>query len=453
MTVFDEIIESYRVQGLRVFEYLFKVPLNYSGNSGTIQVYARRVVPAEEAGDNADPKKCTRPYIVYLQGGPGFECDAPLSKSGRTKELLDRGYQVLYLDQRGTGYSTPISAFTLKNKGTDQDKATYLSYFRADSIVRDCEEIRMTLLSDASEKRWSLLGQSFGGFCSTTYLSFYPSSLKDVLMTGGLPPIVNNPDPVYQALYKRVIKRNFAYFEKYPNDQQKLKKILAHLASTKVILPNGGKLSVERFQQLGLDFGRHQGLDSVHQLVAKAAFDIDTVGEITYATKSRIENAQGFDTNVLYACLHEAIYCQGQASNWSAERLRLQHAQFFNWDVVSASTDPDAKIFFTGEMIYKSMFDDYIELSELKNVAEILAAKTDWPALYDIGALKSTKARVSGASYYNDIYVDLDLSVETASYIKGCRQWVTSEFLHNGLTVNPSKVLGELFRLLENDVD
>lgn len=71
-------------------------------------------------------------------------------------------------------------------------------------LVNDCEEIRKILLKDAVDKKWSLLGQSFGGFCCTTYLSFYPASLKDVLITGGLPPLVNNPDPVYEALYSKI---------------------------------------------------------------------------------------------------------------------------------------------------------------------------------------------------------------------------------------------------------
>ena len=29
-----------------------------------------------------------------------------------------------------------------------------------------------------------------------------------------------------------------------------------------------------------------------------------------------------WDTNPLYALLHESIYCQGAASNWSAQRIR-----------------------------------------------------------------------------------------------------------------------------------
>jgi hypothetical protein len=52
----------------------------------------------------------------------------------------------------------------------------YSTASRADSIVADAELVRETLLisSDAQNSRWSLLGQSFGGFCTVQYLSAAP---------------------------------------------------------------------------------------------------------------------------------------------------------------------------------------------------------------------------------------------------------------------------------------
>ena len=48
--------------------------------------------------------------------------------------------------------------------------------FRADSIVADAELIRQCLHydEDSASARWSLLGQSFGGFCAVQYLSVAP---------------------------------------------------------------------------------------------------------------------------------------------------------------------------------------------------------------------------------------------------------------------------------------
>lgn len=49
------------------------------------------------------------------------------------------------------------------------------------------------------------------------------------------------------------------YYNKYPADVARVRRIMAYLESHKVVLPNGGTLSPVRFQQLGIDFGK-QGL-------------------------------------------------------------------------------------------------------------------------------------------------------------------------------------------------
>ena len=49
-----------------------------------------------------------RPYLVFLQGGPGNEATRPTAPpSGWMKRAL-QDYRVLLLDQRGTGRSTPV---------------------------------------------------------------------------------------------------------------------------------------------------------------------------------------------------------------------------------------------------------------------------------------------------------------------------------------------------------
>lgn len=150
---------------------------------------------------------------MYLQGGPGFACPPPQNMA-ITNTVLDRGYQMLYLDQRGTGLSSPISAGTLALQGDIHRQADYLKLFRADSIVRDCEAIRKTLTADypTELKKWSIFGQSFGGFCALTYLSFYPQGLREAFTSGGLAPIGKTPDQVYKATFQKVIERNKAYY-------------------------------------------------------------------------------------------------------------------------------------------------------------------------------------------------------------------------------------------------
>jgi dienelactone hydrolase len=48
---------------------------------------------------------------------------------------------------------------------------------RADSIVADAEVVRKALVprnATTQDGKWSILGQSFGGFCALTYLSHAP---------------------------------------------------------------------------------------------------------------------------------------------------------------------------------------------------------------------------------------------------------------------------------------
>ena len=57
-----------------------------------------------------------------------------------------------------------------------------------------------------------MLGQSYGGFCITTYLSYAPHALDVALITGGLPPLVDEPDAVYHATHRHVLAKMVTEF-------------------------------------------------------------------------------------------------------------------------------------------------------------------------------------------------------------------------------------------------
>lgn len=231
---------------------------------------------------------------------------------------------MLYLDQRGTGLSSPISASTLALHGDVQQQADYLKHFRADSIVKDCEAIRRTLTEDypSELRKWSVFGQSFGGFCILNYLSRFPNGLREVFTSGGLAPIRQTADQVYKATFQKVIERNKEYYAKFPEDVDVIHGLAFHIKSKGgVELPSGGMLTVRGLLTLGRNFGAHGGLDVVHDLILKASTDIHLFQFITRPTLMAIERALTFDDMVLYAVLHEPIYCSGTASNWSAERV------------------------------------------------------------------------------------------------------------------------------------
>ncbi|CAA7260406.1 unnamed protein product [Cyclocybe aegerita] len=447
-------LESYDTKdGLKVIERFFIVPLDYSKPEGEkIRVFARSVIPKAKAKTAEEEAKL--PYVAYLQGGPGFEIGL-MGNSGYTKELHEKGYQTLWVDQRGTGLSTSLTPDTLPNHvKTDEEIAQYLKHFRADNIVRDCEFIRNELLGhkeSPEDRKWSLMGQSFGGFCIITYLSFFSAGLKEVFMTGGLAPLVDQPDAVYEALAKRVIKRNEVYYKKYPQDVQRVRNILAFLESNTVTLPNGGRLSPTRFQQLGLEFGMHGGIDRIHQIVFRATSDLDLVKKISYKTLQTIQQLQGLDGNPLYAILHEPIYCQGKAANWSASRV-VQKYDCFSWSYVKAQ-DVSTPLYFLGEMIFPETFDDYANLRPWKAAAEILAKDDSWGPLYDLDQLAKNEVKVSAVTYFNDMYVDFDFAQQTASKIKNTEQYITNQLVHDGIREDPADIMKTLFRLSERALD
>ena len=78
------------------------------------------------------------------------------------------------------------------------------------------------------------------------------------------------------------------------------------------------------------------------------------------------------------------------------------------------------------------MFDDYVELQQLKKTADVLAKMNDWPDLYDEKQLTENEVPVYSVTYLDDMYVNFDLARDTAWKIKNCRHFVTNALYHNG---------------------
>jgi len=426
---------THTIPGLALTDHTFAIPLDHARPGGEqIQVFAR-AVRAIAARDE------DRPWLVFFQGGPGSPSPRPMELGGWIKRAVEE-FHVLLLDQRGTGRSTPLTFQTLARLPGAQAQADYLKHFRADAIVRDAEWIRRALLGE--ERRWTLLGQSYGGFCITTYLSLAPHALDAVLITGGLPPLVDDPDAVYRATYRHVLAKNRLYFERYPGDAAQAHAIATHLAEHDVRLPTGDRLTPRRFQQLGLDFGASDGFERIHYLLEEAFVDGASGRELSYTFLRGVESAQHYDTNPIFAILHEAIYCQGKASRWSAERVRGEFPEF--------AFAPDAPFLFTGEMIYPWMFEEYAALRSLREAAEILAAHDGWPALYDTAVLQANTVPGAATIYYNDMYVDRTFAEQTAATIRGMKTWITNEYEHNALRADGERVLGRLLQMVRGEM-
>ncbi|MEM7306012.1 MAG: alpha/beta fold hydrolase [Planctomycetota bacterium] len=409
--------------GFVVTEHRFALPLRPDG-SGEIEVFAREVRDAERDSSRF-------PWLVFLQGGPGHGAPRPTEKSGWIGRAVEN-FRVLLLDQRGTGLSTPVSAQALARLETPEAQAEYLSQHRSDAIVRDCEAIRREL---AGDEPWTVLGQSYGGFCATRYLSAAPEGLAGVLITGGLPPLSAHPDDIYRRTYRIVRERNGLYYERYPEDVEHVRRIVELLDARDVRLPSGDRLSPRRFQTLGIQLGFSDGFEVLHNLFEQAF--VPGSDGFAYGFLRAVENASTYDVHPIFSLLHEACYTQGFASRWSAQRVRAEFPEF-------EPDRADGPVLLTGEMIYPWKLEEIGALRPLRAAGELLAEKEDWPTLYDPARLAANDVPAAAAVYVHDMYVEVELSKETAAAIRGLRPWVSEEHLHNALRSDGPAVLHRL---------
>jgi pimeloyl-ACP methyl ester carboxylesterase len=424
---------SYRQPGTVLTDRTFTVPLDHAQPGGEqIQIFAREVVGADKASADL-------PWLVFFQGGPGFGSPRPAGREAWLDRALD-DYRVLLLDQRGTASSSPVNRRTLAGLGSAQAQADYIALFRADSIVADAEVIRQEVTGG---QPWSILGQSFGGFCAVCYLSQAPEGVREAFITGGLPGLDVTADDVYRATYPKVARKNAEHYQRYPMDVPRAKDIARRLAAGDVRLPNGAPLTVEAFQTFGQLLGASTGSHTLHYLLEEPFAGGDLSDDFLHRVGSQLS----FSAGPLYALVHEACYGQGGATNWAAQRVR---AEFSAFDA-AAALDSDEPLLFTGEMIYPWMFENDPVLAPLGEAGEILAQRDSWPRLYDAERLRANEVPAAAAVYFDDMYVPVEFSVPTARTIRGLQPWVTNEYEHDGLRVSSGKVLDRLIAMVRGN--
>lgn len=403
---------TYPIPGAVLTEREHGLPLVHGDpQRGSISVFTREVA----APDGRD-----RPYLVFLQGGPGFEAARPTSPPTGWLARALADFRVLLLDQRGTGRSTPLGSVI--PGATAAEQAEYLTHFRADSIVRDLELIRAEL----GVERWSLLGQSFGGFTSLTYLSLAPEGLREVLITGGLAPVAGRSvDEVYAATWARTREANQRYHARYPGDLERLRRLLRRLEDEDVRLPNGERLTARRFRQTGMWLGDSTGFERLHHLLE---LPVDSPAFLWDA-----QQASAWERNPIYATLHESCYADGGATRWSAHRL--------------APEDAVRGELLGGEHVFPWMWEEYGGLCSHREAAQSLAEHA-WPRLYDAHRLASNEVPVAATVYVDDMYVDRALAEETAHRVRGLRAWITNEYAHNGLRADGDRIVGRLLDMV-----
>ena len=424
----------YRLPGMELIDHNFDLPLDHNRpDDRKINVFVREV-------RDLDPESNGKPLLLFLQGGPGFRAPLPVKKDGWLKRALTE-FRVLMYDTRGNGLSAPVDYQTLALEGDAQDQADYLKHFRADNIVRDAEAIRAQL---SPGEPWSTVGQSYGGWCTTTYLSLHPKGLKECFIFGGVPGLDRTAREIYEGTFPIVEERNRQYFEKFPMDKERLAKLSRHLQENDVRLPNGDRLTPRRLQLLGIKLGFAGTPEEIHYLLEEAFVQAGTKEVVSHAFLMGLHASTRFDTNPIFAILHEAIYAQGSATSWACDAVQKESYSHF---------DDFEDFRFYGEMIFPWMFDEIAELRSMKEAAGILASYEDWPRLYDKEVLSRNTVPVACAVYYNDMFVNTRFSRETIDFVPNMKGWYTSEYEHCGMRADGEKVFSRLIDLARGEVE
>lgn len=423
--------------GLLVREVRLPVPLDRADPArGEIEIFARII---------AAPDGAERPFLLYLQGGPGSEAPRPTGDpiGPAWLERALRDFRVVMLDQRGTGLSTPIGldaplgvstvpgsasrgadgrpARTLR-EADDAARAEHLACFRADAIVEDAEALREAL----GARTWSVLGQSFGGFCTLRYLSEHPDSLREVLFTGGLPALGPQLDAVYTTTWERMIDASRAHHRRFPRDAARLRELAARSRDGELRLPGGERVGPDRLRTIGHLLGASGGTERLHHLLetpdGAPAQAHDLAAALPFGGR-----------NPLYSVLHESCWADGAVTAWAADRTMPGEVR----------EDPTL---LAGEHVHRSLFAESAELAPWAGTADLLAQR-EWPVLYDADALRRTDVPGAAAVYYRDVYVPREHSLRTADLLPGVHVYVTSEYEHNGLRASGERVLDRLLDL------
>ncbi|OZG60299.1 proline iminopeptidase [Bifidobacterium lemurum] len=472
------LLTKYYVPGLAIEDHSIDVPLDWAGNepgrdiSGeTIKLFYRVVTAPEHVHDDL-------PLLVFLQGGPGGAGPRPLSSTsdGWIGEAC-KHFRVILPDQRGTGRSNRVDTHTMAALAARADspaeaaaaQAAYLKHFLADSIVRDFEHLR---LSEFDGRKWVTLGQSYGGFLTLTTLSLFPHGVIASFTTGGIPHVPADATEVYEHTFPRMVAKTTQFYERYPQDAERAAaiadmlptaaEVAERLAAAGIygegadysaglrlgdidpsipLLPNGDPLTVERFQTLGSDFGMKPGFERVHWILDDAflAGDGSTVAGGTLSDEFLAHVMDATGSRPLYWPLQEFIYANGEMTapiRWAAQRVRDGRPEF------AADQRP---LMFTGETMFPWMFEQERALRPFKPAMDLLMEDTGFGVIYDADQLARNEVPLQAAVYFDDMYVDSGMQLDTLSRVGNSYYWTTNEFEHDGLRA------GNVFERLWNE--
>lgn len=162
------------------------------------------VLPANTVTPKDDP-------LVILAGGPGQAASFLGPFATRLTEVR-RTRDIVLIDQRGTGRSSPLNCAALRPREQDvfeldvvprarecvtelSGKGVDLAQYTTTAWIDDLEAVRAAL----GYKRWNLWGGSYGTRVGQEYLRRYPERIRTLVLDGVAPPSMIIPLDVWKT--------------------------------------------------------------------------------------------------------------------------------------------------------------------------------------------------------------------------------------------------------------
>lgn len=188
------------------FEYgVVEVPEDYENPQGSkinVFFYRQKNIPGTP--------------IAVFNGGPGSSSHMTFQALREQQARRSQWEKIpfVYIDQRGTGCSTPYPVII------DQNDFSRVAKYASRSIVRDSEAIRQKLYGD---KPWKLFGQSYGGQIVHRYIVDYPKSIVSAHIHGSAVGVYGEEGFLRRIKSQhRVIEE---YLRRFPEDREVLNKL------------------------------------------------------------------------------------------------------------------------------------------------------------------------------------------------------------------------------------
>ena len=163
--------------------------------------------------DRSRPSKGT---IVFIEGGPGIAATNADSIRPTVAVFAPflRRHELIAIDQRGTGLSSPLLCAELQRGRVPQQKALaacakklgprFQSYTTAESAA-DVEAVRRAIA--LPKRKMILYGDSYGTYLGQSYAARYGEGMKGLILSSAYP--ISGESPFWPSLYpaaKRAVR-------------------------------------------------------------------------------------------------------------------------------------------------------------------------------------------------------------------------------------------------------